>query len=84
MVALILPVTLEMAANSLLQQMGRSGGGKCIVWAYQRENRWGRAPVVGPTGHLNRQIAHLHLHLRAGAITGVDCVETPCRFTNSA
>lgn len=35
----------------------------------ERGNRWGRAPVVGPTGHSNRQIAHLHLRLGTGDIT---------------
>lgn len=67
--ALILPVTLEMAGKPLAPANGKVWQGKCIVWALQRENRWGRVPAVGPTGHLNRQIAHLHLHLRAGAIT---------------
>ena len=65
-----------MAGKPLLQQMGRSGGGKCIVWALQRENRWGRAPVVGPTGHLNGQIAHLHLRLRTGDITSQRFVQS--------
>ena len=48
---------------------GKVWRGKCIVWALQWENRWGRAPVVGPTGHLNKQIAHLHLCLWTGDIT---------------
>lgn len=73
MEALTLPVTLEMAGTGSALANGQvlGGGWECIVWALRRENRWGRAPVVGPTGHLSKQIAHLHSHHRAGDILSV-------------
>lgn len=67
--AFTLPVTLEMAGKPLLQQMGRSAGEMYCLGTPQTGNRWGCAPVVGPTGHLNRQTAHLHLLLRTRNIT---------------
>lgn len=74
--AFTLLVTFEIAEKPLLQQMGKVWQGKCIVWALQRENRWGRAPVVGPTGHLNGQIADLHLRLRTGDIMSQSLVQS--------
>lgn len=61
--ALTLPVTLEMAGKPLVYSKweGLVGGEMYCLCSPERGNRWGRAPVVGPTGHFNKQIAHLHL-----------------------
>lgn len=81
--AFTLPETFEMACKPLLQQMGRSGGGNVLSGhSRERDNRWGHAPVVGPAGHLNRQIAHSHLRLRTGDIRAVALYRATCIVTS--